>query len=53
MAKEVSLPDELFRYKPASDHVVEEMEKGIEDIELFLGAKSGQIMSANSATWSD
>ena len=50
MAKEVSLPDELFRYNPASDHVVEAMEKGIEDVKLFLGAKSGQIMSANSAT---
>ena len=53
MAKEVSLPDELFRYKPASDHVLEAMENGIEDVKLFLGAKSSQIMSANSATWSD
>jgi len=50
MAKEVSLPDELFRYKRASDHVVEAMEKGIEDVKLFLGAKSGQILYANSAT---
>jgi selenocysteine lyase/cysteine desulfurase len=50
LAKEVSLPDELYRYNPASDHVVEAMERGIADVKLFLGAKSGQIMSANSAT---
>jgi len=50
MAKEVSLPDELYRYNPASDYVVTAMEKGIEDVRLFLGAKSGVIMFANSAT---
>ena len=50
LVKEVSLPDELYRYNPASDHAVAAMEKGIEDVKLFLGAKSGQIMSANSAT---
>jgi selenocysteine lyase/cysteine desulfurase len=50
LAKEVSLPDELYRYNPASDHAVAAMEKGIADVKLFLGAESGQIMSANSAT---
>jgi len=50
LVKEVSLPDELYRFNPASDHAVAAMEKGIEDVKLFLGAESGQIMSANSAT---
>lgn len=50
LAKEVSLPDELYRYNPASDYAVAAMDKGIDDVKLFLGAKSGQIMSANSAT---
>jgi len=50
MAKEFSLPDELFRFNPASDHAVEEMEKGYQDVKLFLGAKSGYIIPANSAT---
>jgi len=49
-AKEVALPDELFRYNPASDYAVMAIEKGIEDVKLFLGAKSGHIISANSAT---
>jgi selenocysteine lyase/cysteine desulfurase len=50
MTKEVSLPDELYRYNPASDYVVEATQKGIEDVKLFLGARSGNIISANSAT---
>lgn len=50
MAKEVALPDEVYRFNPASDHAVEAMEKGIEDVKIFLGAKSGYIMPANSAT---
>jgi selenocysteine lyase/cysteine desulfurase len=50
MAKEVALPDEVYRFNPASDHAVEAMEKGIEDIKIFLGAKSGYILPANSAT---
>jgi len=50
VTKEVALPDELYRYNPASDYVVEATQKGIEDVKLFLGAKSGNIMSANSAT---
>jgi cysteine desulfurase/selenocysteine lyase len=50
IARETALPDELYRYNPASDHVVESIEKGIEDVKLFLGAKSGSIMPAQSAT---
>jgi cysteine desulfurase/selenocysteine lyase len=50
IAKEAALPDELFRYNPASDHVVASIQKGIEDIKLFLGARSGYIMPAQSAT---
>lgn len=50
IAKETALPDELYRYNPASDHVVQSIEKGIEDVKLFLGAKSGYIMPAQSAT---
>ncbi len=50
IAKEAALPDELYRYNPASDHVVRSIEKGIEDVKLFLGAKSGYIMPAQSAT---
>ena len=50
MAKETALPDELYRYNPASNHVVNVVEKGIQDVKLFLGAKMGQIVPANSAT---
>jgi cysteine desulfurase/selenocysteine lyase len=50
IAKETALPDELYRYNPASDHVVESIRKGIEDVKLFLGAKSGHVMPAQSST---
>ena len=50
MARETALPDELFRFNPGSDHAVEAVEKGMEDVKLFLGAKSGQIMPAISST---
>ena len=50
LTKEYSIPDELYRFNPASDHAVELMEKGYEDVKLFLGAKSGYIIPANSAT---
>lgn len=50
IAKESSIPDELYRFNPASDHAVELMEKGYEDVKLFLGATSGYIIPANSAT---
>ena len=50
ICKEFAIPDELFRYNPASDHAVRQYEKGIEDVKLFFGAKSGVIVPANSAT---
>jgi cysteine desulfurase/selenocysteine lyase len=50
IAKESALPDELFRYNPASDYVNAAVDKGTEDVRLFLGAKFGQIMPAHSAT---
>jgi selenocysteine lyase/cysteine desulfurase len=50
IARETALPDELYRYNPASDHVVGSIHRGIEDVKLFLGAKSGYIMPAQSAT---
>jgi len=50
VAKEAALPDELYRFNPASDYVVEAVEKGVEDVKLFLGAKSGEIIPAHSAT---
>ncbi|HUU52404.1 MAG TPA: aminotransferase class V-fold PLP-dependent enzyme [Candidatus Heimdallarchaeota archaeon] len=50
ITKESALPDELFRYNPASDYVNATVEKGMEDVKLFLGAKSGHIMPAHSAT---
>lgn len=50
MARETALPDELYRFNPASEHVVNAVLKGIDDVKLFLGAKSGTIMPAHSAT---
>ncbi len=50
IAKESALPDELFRYNPASDYVNAAVDKGMEDVKLFLGTKSGHIMPAHSAT---
>jgi len=50
IAREAALPDELYRFNPASDIVVNAVDKGTEDVKLFLGAKSGYIMPAHSAT---
>jgi selenocysteine lyase/cysteine desulfurase len=50
MAQETALPDELFRFNPGSDHAVEAVAKGMEDVMLFVGAKSGQIMPAMSSS---
>ncbi len=50
LAYENALPDELYRFNPASEHVVDAVLKGIEDVKLFLGAKTGAIMPAQSAT---
>ncbi len=50
LAKEAAIPDELFRFNPASDYITKWIEKGIEDVRIFLGAKSGEIIPAHSAT---
>jgi selenocysteine lyase/cysteine desulfurase len=50
VAKEAAIPDELYRYNPASDYITEWVAKGTEDVKLFLGAKSGEIIPAHSAT---
>ena len=50
LAKEAAIPDELFRFNPASDYITKWIDKGIEDVKVFLGAKSGEIIPAHSAT---
>ena len=50
LAKEAAIPDELFRFNPASDYITQWVDKGIEDVKIFLGAKSGEIIPAHSAT---
>jgi len=50
VAREAALPDELNRFNPASNVVVEAVDKGTEDVKLFLGAKSGAIIPSHSAT---
>jgi cysteine desulfurase / selenocysteine lyase len=50
LTREAALPDELYRFNPASDVVVEAVEKGTEDVKLFVGAKSGTIIPSHSAT---
>jgi selenocysteine lyase/cysteine desulfurase len=50
MARETALPDELYRYNPASNYVVECVDKGTEDVKVFVGAQSGHVMPAQSAT---
>ena len=50
IAREAALPDELYRFNPASEAVVEAVEKGTADVKLFLGAKSGSVVPSHSAT---
>lgn len=50
MTIETALPDQLGRATPGSYHAGETMAKGLEDVRLFLGAKSGHIMPAMSST---
>jgi len=50
ITREAALPDELYRFNPASDAVVEAVEKGTEDVKLFVGAKSGTVIPSHSAT---
>ena len=48
--EEIALPDNIGRDNPASNHLGEVLLKGEEDVKLFLGAKSGKIISAQSST---
>jgi len=50
LAKEAAIPDELFRFNPASEYITRWVDKGVEDVKIFLGAKSGEIIPAHSAT---
>ena len=50
ISREAALPDELYRFNPASNAVVEAVERGTENVKIFLGAKSGAIMPSHSAT---
>lgn len=50
MAKETRLPDQQGRANPGSNHSVEVTAKGIEDLMLFFGAKSGQTIPGWSSS---
>jgi len=50
MGKETCLPDQQGRANPGSNHSVEVTAKGIEDLMIFFGAKSGQTMPGWSSS---
>ena len=50
MAMETCLPDQQGRANPGSDHAVEVTAKGIEDLMIFFGAKSGQTIPGWSSS---
>ncbi len=50
MEKETRLPDQQGRANPGSNHSVEVTSKGIEDLMLFFGAKSGQTIPGWSSS---
>lgn len=50
LTEESTFPDQLGRANPASKHANEILKRGIDDVRLFLGAKSGAIMPAISST---
>jgi selenocysteine lyase/cysteine desulfurase len=50
MAKESCLPDQQGRANPGSTHSVEMTAKGIEDLMIFFGAKSGQTIPGWSSS---
>ncbi|MGB2765079.1 MAG: aminotransferase class V-fold PLP-dependent enzyme [Candidatus Aminicenantaceae bacterium] len=50
MAKETCLPDQQGRANPGSAHSVEITAKGIEDLMIFFGAKSGQTIPGWSSS---
>ena len=50
LARESALPDQLGRDNPGSYHANKMLAKGIEDVRLFFGAKSGSIAPAMSSS---
>jgi cysteine desulfurase / selenocysteine lyase len=50
MALETCLPDQQGRSNPGSDHAVEVTAKGIEDLMVFFGARSGQTIPGWSSS---
>jgi cysteine desulfurase/selenocysteine lyase len=50
MAKETRLPDQQGRANPGSGHSVEVTAKGIEDLMIFFGARSGQTIPGWSSS---
>lgn len=50
MARETCLPDQQGRANPGSGHAVEVTARGIEDLKLFFGAKSGHIIPGWSSS---
>ncbi|NIM59601.1 MAG: aminotransferase class V-fold PLP-dependent enzyme [Candidatus Aminicenantes bacterium] len=50
MANETRLPDQQGRANPGSAHSVEVTAKGIEDLMIFFGAKSGQTIPGWSSS---
>ena len=50
MAKETCLPDQQGRMNPGSAHSIEVTAKGIEDLMIFFGAKSGQTIPGWSSS---
>ena len=50
MARETCLPDQQGRVNPGSRHAVEVTAKGIEDLMLFFGARSGHIIPGWSSS---
>jgi len=50
LAMETCLPDQQGRTNPGSEHAVEVTKKGIEDLMIFFGAKSGQTIPGWSSS---
>jgi selenocysteine lyase/cysteine desulfurase len=50
MARETCLPDQQGRANPGSNHAVEVTAKGISDLMLFFGARSGHIIPGWSSS---
>jgi selenocysteine lyase/cysteine desulfurase len=50
MARETCLPDQQGRANPGSRHAVEVTAKGIDDLMVFFGAKSGHIIPGWSSS---